>query len=160
MSYAVQVDLSPRRISNSELVQLTDDTNSGQVNAQLVTDILDEASATVDSYCGQRYAVPLQASSQVKGLVLTIAEYLLYLRRKRMKVDVRQAWEDAMKFLGDVSSGKARLDQPIAATPQIGAGDVQVTAIPQRFSGSNLSGYITDDEDTTDQPNANTTNIF
>ena len=46
-------------MSNAELVQLTDDTNSGAVNAQLVTDILDEASAMIDSYARTRYTVPL-----------------------------------------------------------------------------------------------------
>lgn len=159
MPYAVKADLSPRRISLAELLQLTDDTNTGAVNDALVTDILDEASAQVDSYAGQRYGVPLQSSSQVKGLTLTIAEYLLYLRRKRMKPDVRQSYEDAIAFLKDVSSGKARLDQPAAATPQSSAGDVQVTAKPERFSDQNLSGFLPEDDDT-DQPGVNTTNIF
>ncbi|HEY6349609.1 MAG TPA: DUF1320 domain-containing protein [Candidatus Angelobacter sp.] len=147
MAYANQADLSPRRISNAELVQLTDDTSSGNVNTQLVSDILDEASGQIDSYCGQRYSVPLQSSLQVKGLCLSIAEYLLYLRRKRMKPDVRQAFADAMAFLKDVSTGKARLDQPVAAQPQTGAGDVQITAVPERFSDSNLSGYTPSDLD-------------
>lgn len=148
MAYAVQADLSPRRISNAELIQLTDDTNSGTVNASLVTDILDEASAQIDSYCRVRYTVPLQASSQVKGLCLTIAEYLLYLRRKRMKAEVRQSYEDAISFLKDVSSGKAGLDQPVAATPQTGGGDVQITQKPERFSDSALGGFIPDPSDT------------
>jgi phage gp36-like protein len=159
MLYAVQADLSPRRISNAELIQLTDDTNSGAVNAQLVTDILDEASAMVDSYSRNRYTVPLQASSQVKGITLTIAEYLLYLRRKRMKPDVRQAYEDAVAFLKDVSAGKAGLDQPVTAAPQSGSGDVLVTAKTERFGDGNLSGFLPEDDDT-DQPGVNTTNIF
>ncbi|HKV94887.1 MAG TPA: DUF1320 domain-containing protein [Candidatus Angelobacter sp.] len=159
MGYATQADLSPRRISNAELLQLTDDTNSGVVNAALVSDILDEASATIDSYCGQRYGVPLQSSLQVKGLCLTITEYLLYLRRKRMKADVRQSYEDALAFLKDVSIGKARLDQPAAAAAQTSAGDVQVTAKPEKFSDANLSAFVPEDDDT-DQPGVNTTNIF
>src|SRR6266704_1385566 len=144
MAYAVQADLSPRRIPNAELLQLTDDTNSGVVNAQMVTDILDEASAQIDSYCRVRYTVPLQASSQVKGLCLTIAEYLLYLRRTRMKDEVRQAYEDAIAFLKDVDRGNAGLDQPVAATPQSSGGDVQVTQKPERFSDSALGGFIPD----------------
>jgi phage gp36-like protein len=144
MPYAVQADLSPRRISNSELIQLTDDTNSGAVNAQLVTDILDEASALIDSYVRVRYNLPLQASSQVKGLCLTIGEYLLYLRRKRVKTDVRQAYVDALAFLKDVSTSKAGLDQPVSATPQSGGGDVQVTQIQERFSEGSLGGFLPD----------------
>jgi phage gp36-like protein len=142
MSYAAKADLSPRRISAAELVQLTDDTNSGSTNDQVVTDVLNEASAMIDSYCRNRYTVPLQSSDQVKGLCLTIAEYLLYLRRKRVKPDVRQSYEDAISFLKDVSMGKAGLDQPINATPQSGGGDVQSTEVPEKFSDDNLAGFI------------------
>jgi len=144
LAYATQNDLSPRRISAAELLQLTDDTNSGVVNAQLVTDILDESSALIDSYVGQRYTVPLQPSSQVKGLCLTLGEYYLYLRRKRMKEDVRQSYEDALSFLRDVSSGKARLDQPSAALPQTGSGEVLTTKKDEKFSDTNLSGFVPD----------------
>jgi phage gp36-like protein len=142
MSYAVKADLSPRRISAAELVQLTDDTNSGSTNDQVITDVLTEASALIDSYCRNRYNVPLQSSDQVKGLCLTLAEYFLYLRRKRVKPDVRQSYEDAISFLKDVSSGKAALDQPATATPQSGGGDVQTTSIEERFSDDNLAGFV------------------
>lgn len=144
MAYAVQADLSPRRIPATELVQLTDDTNSGAVNAQTVADILDEASATIDSYCRTRYSVPLQASSKIKGLCLDIAEYLLYLRRRRVKPDVRQTYEDAMQFLRDLSTGRAGLDQPVNAAPQTGGMDVQVTSKIEAFSSDHIGGFITD----------------
>jgi phage gp36-like protein len=140
--YAVKADLSPRRISAPELVQLTDDTNSGSTNDQVITDVLTEASALIDSYCRVRYTVPLQSSDQVKGLCLTLAEYFLYLRRKRVKPDVRQSYEDAIAFLKDVSTGKAGLDQPSTATPQTSGGDVKVTSIEEKFSDDNLSGYV------------------
>lgn len=141
MGYAQQSDLSPTRITNAELVQLTDDTNSGQVNAAVVSTVLNGASALIDSYCGQRYTLPLQPTLQLTELCLDIAEYKLYLRRKRMKPDVRQAYEDALAFLKDVSAGKARLDQPATQLPQAGAGDVQITAIEERFSDDNLAGF-------------------
>ncbi|HLJ87755.1 MAG TPA: DUF1320 domain-containing protein [Candidatus Angelobacter sp.] len=142
MAYATQDDLSPRRITPSELVQLTDDTNSGQVNVKIVSDILDEASALIDSYCRQRYTIPLQSSNQVNGLTLTIAEWFLYQRRKRMKKDVSEAYEYALQFLRDVGVGKASLDQPVAAVPQSGSGDVRATQNAERFSDDNLAGYV------------------
>ncbi len=142
MPYAIQADISPRRIANSELIQLTDDSNSGSVNAQVVTDTLTEASALIDSYCRARYSVPLQQSDQIKGVCLSIAEYYLYLRRKRVSPDVRQAYEDAVSFLKDVSTGKAALDQPATAAPQSGGGSVQVTQVDERFSDDNLAGFV------------------
>lgn len=165
MAYAAQSDLSPTRITNAELVQLTDDTNSGQVNTQTVTNVLNGASALIDSYCGQRYTLPLQPTLQLTELCLDIAEYKLYLRRKRMKADVRQAYEDALAFLKDVSTGKARLDQPATALPQAGTGDVQVTSVPERFRDDNLAAYVSEDDgpggdDSIDQPDVNTTGII
>ncbi|HLJ89570.1 MAG TPA: DUF1320 domain-containing protein [Candidatus Angelobacter sp.] len=142
MAYATQDDLSPRRITALELVQLTDDTNSGKVNTVMVSDILNESSALIDSYCRQRYTIPLQASNQVKGLTLTIAEWFLYQRRKKMKKDVSEAYDYAVQFLRDVASGKASLDQPVAAAPQSGAGDVRPTQTVERFSDDNLAGYV------------------
>lgn len=162
MGYAAQSDLSPTRITQTELVQLTDDTNSGQINTATVTNVLNGASALIDSYCGQRYTLPLQQSLQLTELALDIAEYKLYLRRKRMKPDVRQAYEDALVFLKDVSSGKARLDQPITATPQVGAGDVQTTTVPERFTDDHLAAYVPEQNETSpsDDPDVNTTGII
>jgi phage gp36-like protein len=146
MAYAVQADLSPRRLTNSELIQLTDDTNSGAVNAQIVTDCLTEASATIDSYCRQRYQIPLQQSDQVKGLCLDITEYLLFSRRRKMPDTVKQRYQDAINFLKDVGAGKAGLDQPAAAQPQTAATPgVVSTQIPDRFSDNNLQGWIPSD---------------
>jgi phage gp36-like protein len=146
VAYAVQADLTPRRLTNSELIQLTDDTNSGAVNAQIVTDCLTEASATIDSYCRQRYTVPLQQSDQVKGICLDITEYLLFSRRRKMPDTAKQRYQDAIAFLKDVGSGRASLDQPAAALPQTAASPgVVPTAKPSRFSDDNLQGWIPTD---------------
>ncbi len=141
MPYATQADLSPRRISADDLVQLTDDTNSGAVNTDVVNAVLVEASAFIDSYCRNRYKLPLQASDQIKGVCLSIAEYYLYLRRKRVNQDVRQAYDDAVSFLKDVANSKAALDQPATATPQKGGGGVVATQKEERFSDDNLQGF-------------------
>jgi phage gp36-like protein len=56
--------------------------------------------------------IPLQPSEQVKGLVLDIAVYKLFQRRRRMPQEVNDAYAAAIKFLQDVSTEKAGLDQP------------------------------------------------
>jgi phage gp36-like protein len=142
LAYAVQADLTPRRLTAAELAQLTDDVRGTEVNAQVVTDVLTEASGKVDSYCRLRYNVPLQASEQIKGLTLDIAEYLLFARKRRIPDDVRQRYEDAIAFLKDVSAGRAGLDQPAAATQQSGGGPVVVTQVEEKFSDDNLKGFV------------------
>lgn len=142
MPYAVKADLAPRRIQLSTLNELTDDSNNAQGNDQVVTDVLAEASAQVDSYCRQKYKVPLQTSEQVKSLTIDIALYRLHQRRDRVTDSVRQAYEDAIQFLKDVAAGRAGLDQPTAAAAQTTSASVKATEKEERFSDDNLKGFI------------------
>lgn len=111
MAYIVQADIVPRRLTSQELIELTDDAKTGEVDATLVTDICAEASGVVDSYCRGRYVLPLTVSEQVKGLALDIAVYKLFGRRRRENKKVEDAHTDAIKFLKDVADGRASLDQ-------------------------------------------------
>ena len=144
MAYATQNDLIPRRLTEANVLQLTDDSNAGTINTQLVTDVLTEASGKVDSYCRMRYATPLQASEEVKGLTLDIAVYLLFLRRGRVNDERKLAYDNAIAFLVNVSTGKATLDQPVNATPQSAAptGGALATSVEEKFNDDNLEGYI------------------
>src|SRR6266702_4032598 len=137
MAYATQDDLVPLRLSQKELIQLTDDDNTGAVNTNIVTAALSEASGRVESFCRQRYQTPLQASEDVKGLTLDIAIYLLFTRKRtglQPNQIIRDRFEDALDFLSKIASGKASLDQPQNATaPQSASGNTIATSIPQAF---------------------------
>jgi phage gp36-like protein len=143
MAYAVQADLVPRRITNAEAIELTNDNVGGSaIVAQVINDVLAEAGATVDSYCRARYTVPLQASDQVKGLCLSIATYLLFLRRRRVSDDIQKLYDNAIAFLKDVAAGRASLDQPTGATAQSSSGEALATEQEERFSDDNLDGFV------------------
>jgi phage gp36-like protein len=131
----------PRRLSSTDLAQLTDDNAGTTANDDVITDVLTEASAVVDSYCRLRYTVPLQSSEQVKGLTLDIAVYKLFGRRRRMPDEVTSSYNAAMAFLKDVSAGKAALDQPANAVAQVGSGGVKATEVEEKFSDDNLQGF-------------------
>ena|ERR1039457_1134544 len=144
MPYATQDDLVPLRLTQKDLIELTDDDDSGVVNAAIVIAALEEASGRVESYCRQRYVTPLQQSDDVKALTLDITVYLLFSRRRESRIGdtVQQRFDQAIAFLKDISNGKASLDQPLSAVqPQSGSGEVVVTRKPERFSDSNLDGY-------------------
>jgi phage gp36-like protein len=143
LGYAVQADLVPRRLTQIELVELTNDAGGNDVVAGVVTDVLTEASGVVDSYCRQRYTIPLQPSEMVKGLTLDITVYKLFQRRRRETEATKDAYTLAIKFLQDVSAGKASLDQPVGASAQSGSGNVMSTEIDEKFSDDNLTGFIT-----------------
>jgi phage gp36-like protein len=142
LAYITQTDLL-QRMTLADLTQLTDDAHSGSPDEDVVAGVCDEASSKVDGYCRKKYATPLQQSSEVAAIARDIAVYLLFSRRpQQIRESVRQRYEDAIKLLNDISSGKAVLDQPAGAAPQtITAGP---KSLPQdlRFKESNLEGFI------------------
>jgi phage gp36-like protein len=144
VAYATQDDLVPLRLTQKDLIELTDDSDSGRVNAVIVTAALEEASGRVESYCRQRYITPLQQSDDVKALTLDIAVYLLFSRRRETRVGetVQQRFDQAIAFLRDIAAGKASLDQPATALqPQQASGEAVVTRKHERFSDRNIDGY-------------------
>jgi phage gp36-like protein len=147
MPYAAISDLVPLRLTQAELVQLTDDNNTQQVNEATVNAALEEASGRVESYCRSRYVTPLQPSDDVKGMTLDIAVYLLFSRRRNFKSSetVRTRYEDAITFLKDISAGRASLDQPATqALPQSSSAGPEISERDRhlRFREHNLEGYI------------------
>ena len=147
MAYATQSELTPLRLTQAELVQLTDDTNSGEVNAAVVSAALEEASGKVDSYCRARYVTPLQVGDDVVGLTIDIALYLLFSRRRNAKMTetIRTRYEDAMAFLKDIASEKASLDQPLTqAQPQASTAGPQISERDRHlaFRERNIEGFI------------------
>lgn len=145
MAYAQQSDLVPLRMTTAELSQLTDDTNSGSIVASVVNAALEEASGRVDSYCRERYVTPLQQSDDVTGLTLDIATYLLFSRRRNVKMaeTIRQRYEDAIAFLKDIAAGKATLDQPgTVQTPQTSASGPESSGKHLRFGDHELKGFV------------------
>jgi phage gp36-like protein len=146
MAYATQSDLVPLRITVKDLTELTDDDNTGQINADIVTAVLEEASGRVESYCRMRYRTPLQQSDDVKALTLDIAVYLLFSRRRETTIGetVQQRFDQAISFLKDIAAAKASLDQPSTALqPQISMGGPTISEKDHhlRFSDKDIEGF-------------------
>lgn len=147
MAYATQADLVPLRMTQKDLIELTDDDNAGTINTAIVTAALEEASGRVESYCRNRYITPLQQSDDVKALTLDIAVYLLFSRRRETTVGetVQTRFDQAIAFLKDIAAAKASFDQPITALqPQTSMGGPTISNRDKRlrFSHKNLEGFV------------------
>ncbi|OGP61826.1 MAG: hypothetical protein A2V67_04870 [Deltaproteobacteria bacterium RBG_13_61_14] len=109
-SYIDKSDLD-LALSRAELTGLTDDEGAGIPNDEVIARAIADAEALVESYAGKRYAVPLSsATAMVKRLCVVIARFNLCDRRRNMPESVRETYQDAIKLLQDVSTGKAKLD--------------------------------------------------
>ncbi len=142
MAYAQQTDIAPRRLTLPQLVQLTDDTNSGQVNVAVVADALSDASGIIEMHCRERYALPLFQTNELTALTVDIAVYKLYTKRPgKMPAEVLQTYKDALGFLTSIAAKKISLDQPIGAVDQAPSAKLAVSTRPKVFSNSNLEGF-------------------
>lgn len=73
-----------------------------------ITQSLAMATATADSYVSTRYATPVESVGDVlRRAVLDIARHALW--DNRAPDEVRTRYEDALRWLRDVSAGKATL---------------------------------------------------
>lgn len=121
MSYCTQSDLIAR-ISQSVLIQLTDDeklaTSSTTLAAAIVlnsaitariTAAIADGDALIDSYLRKQYDVPLTSPpQQILRVAVDLAVWHLHKRRRSemgMPEDVREDYKDALGYLGKVNSG-------------------------------------------------------
>lgn len=93
---------------------------------------LDAASATADGYLRDRYELPLSSwSDDLRAAVCHIATWMLLANRgydpaRGADEVVRLQYEDAMRWLRDVGSGRVRLGSVVDATPSVDEGDTLV----------------------------------
>lgn len=100
------------QIQYADLIQLTDDNSTGDVNADVLTSVIEAASGYIDRKVGNIYDTPLPSSPSVSSFALTIACYMLY--RRRLVPDEKnifvEDYKDVTDFLTKVNSGEERLD--------------------------------------------------
>ncbi|MEW6263380.1 MAG: DUF1320 domain-containing protein [Thermodesulfobacteriota bacterium] len=110
MAYSTQADLL-EQLSETELIQLTDDAGAGVVDASVVERAIADADLEIDSYCAARYGVPFATTPGIiRKLSVDIALYNLFSRRTaaapRVMPEDRQArYDNAIRFLRDLAKG-------------------------------------------------------
>lgn len=144
MAYATQADLIAR-FGAEELVQLTDHAEAQTIDAAVVAARLSDADATIDSYLGGRYAVPVSPTpALLKRLAADIARFLLH--GKAADEAVRKAYDDAMRSLRDLAAGTAVLGGAAAAsatsTPGAPPATAEVVAPDRVFTATTLQDFV------------------
>ena len=107
MAYSSLVDLQ-HRLSEAELVQLTDDTNLGIVDSQIVAAAIAEADGLIDSFLRAQ-------ATLIASLSADLALYRLMARRGLgVAPEVVGLKEKAFALLEKLSKGELRLFAPEA----------------------------------------------
>jgi len=130
MSYLTQTELLDY-ISERELINLTDDADTGQIDTAKVTQAIEDAESMVDAYLGARYTVPLTSPPAIiKKAVAVITIFSLQVRREEVPDARKDEYEKTIKFLQLLAAGKVTLgevpspeENPERATAQIQSAD-------------------------------------
>lgn len=104
------VETMTARFGQGEVIALSDRDKTGEANAAVLADALDDASSEIDTYLAGRYALPLDpAPKMLAGLCCDIARYRLCGGETVMTDEIRQRYKDATNFLKLVASGDVTL---------------------------------------------------
>lgn len=108
MPYAIQTDLE-RAISPEKLRQLTDDDRDGEADTAVVTKLITDADAMIDSMIGVKYATPISPTPAVLAAGSSTLSIWYAFRRRSIAAppDVQKAYDDFIAFLKLVAEGKA-----------------------------------------------------
>jgi len=105
--------------SLTELVQLTDEHDTGDIDDSKLDLAITKTDAIVDSYIGSRYGLPLSTVPDV--LVNYACDIVRYkLSKDRVTEEVENRHKDAIDWLMRVANGKATLGIDEATADNVG----------------------------------------
>jgi len=123
MAYCTASDLT-ERLSNDELIQLTDDVSAGVPDQGIISAAIAAAQDTIDGYLRGRYPVPLvSVPGIIKNLALDLTLYNLFRRRGQLQANESREllYKQAVGQLKDIAAGIILLQtadkQPLPARP-------------------------------------------
>jgi len=130
MGYCDQTDIE-RRIGSTLLIELTDDSGAGTVDASVLGECISDADGVVNSFVRGQYSVPLTTVPDlIKRIATYVTVYYLYDRRASAfggippHADANYKW--AMEMLRDLRAGEIDLGiepPPAASTAQVSKTD-------------------------------------
>lgn len=133
-----------QRFSEEELIQLTDKDGSAEgVVVAVLEQAISDASATINGYIGGRCELPLTSVPAILvRMACDIARYFLYDDQLGDEHQVTKRYEDAIKFLEQVSAGKVDLGISAKGERPNTTATAMMTSAGSVFSRKNSRGFM------------------
>jgi phage gp36-like protein len=129
------------RFDLDELIQLTDSSGTGIIDAQVVDAAIKDASDTIDGYVAGRYPLPLAVvPSALTRICANIARYNLY--DQSVTQVVQNNYNDALKFLTEVARGGIRLGLSVDNEPAETDSVIVMESGGSVFNRNDSKGFI------------------
>ena len=142
MGYCTSQDILSA-CDETDLIRATDDFDTGIPDPATLAQGIDRATALIDSYIAGRYGTNLDpVPPLVVSLCLDISLYKLMSRRGDKAEEFRVRYDDAIKMLERIASGKADIPG-IIMDEDTGTDDpaAAVVSRPGHFTESGMDGY-------------------
>jgi phage gp36-like protein len=102
-------------IQANDLIALTDDNQTGQLNQTVLNSVITSSSGVIDRYVSNIYTVPFASPypSAIVNAALIITCYNLYLRRETPTElnKFKKDYEDTISYLRAINKGEMHIDQ-------------------------------------------------
>ncbi len=140
-NYASSTDLANRFANDAEVAHLTDTSDTGTPDPDVLNENVNFAEGQIDSYAGRKYLTPLATDDTVfanflKSLTLDIAVYHLVGARGDLAPEAKTlAHDKAIDWLEKLAEGKVVL--PAAATQPTTAAREPIAAFGTAGTGDN-----------------------
>ncbi len=105
--YCVLDDIN-KQVTTDILIQLTDDTQSGDIDPVVVEEAVIYSETLIDGYLRGRYTLPLSAvPDMVKILAVDLCIYRLYSRRFQTDIpdSISEKYKNSIKLLEQIQKG-------------------------------------------------------
>lgn len=142
MTYTSQADLV-ERFGERMLLDLTDRATppAGEIDAGVVTRALEDTDAAINGFLLGRYRLPLPSTPpMLRDIAQAVAIYKMH--RDVVSEKIRLDYLDAMKLLGQIGTGAARLDIAGVEPASSGASGVQTIDRERELTPESLKGFI------------------
>lgn len=140
VSLYLTIEAFVARTGIDEAIRLTDESGTGHIDARRLDAALLDAEATVNSYLGVRYQVPVALPAPDPLPTLTFDLALANLYRGELPAGVAERRDAAITLLKDLAAGRAALPEvaaPAAASPT----PVLVSVPERRFDRRRMAGF-------------------
>jgi len=138
MNYATLADLQ-NKLDEATLVQLTDDADTGAVNATVIDAALEEAGAEIDGYLKKKGLLPLDTvPKRLVYMAADIAIVGLYSRKGGPPDHWQKRYEQHISDLKEIVAGDLAIG---ADAPDTSSANLQMTSSERIFSRGRMKGF-------------------
>ena len=110
MAYCTETQIQ-NQVTETVLIELTDDVEAGVVDSTFVDQAIQDADAVIDLHCRSRYTVPFTTIDHViQKLSIDLVIHTLYCRRQGPPLWIKEQYDAALLRLKTIQEGTFRLD--------------------------------------------------